>query len=286
MTMKGAEGDPASSGGLIDQWLAMPYAVALALSALIWALVLGLIWAAPCMSLRFKKEGADRVSSTLHAIVTAILGVLVQTMTAPSCSTEGSLVRAPMLVLLGYLVVDLVSMLFVDVFNGWRPVDLSAVFHHVFIITFFSLGYTHDVGVWWGSALLINEFSTPFVNFLWYLTFTEQKQKPIFLYNGIALLVVFTLCRIVFIPFSFYQLAAAGFCLSSGNEVYRWASWVMGFGYAVLMAMNLVWWQKMARGAKKKLCGSSEKDPSSDSATPIDQQLAANAGLLSETSPR
>merc|ERR1712216_174937 len=96
---------------------------------------------------------------------------------------------------------------------------------------------------------------TPCVNLLWYLTFTKQKEKPIFLYNGLTLLFLFTLCRILFIPYSFYQLASLRFCANSGNEVYRWGAWVMAFGYGILFIMNLIWWQKMVRGAMKKLCG-------------------------------
>eukprot|EP00929_Paragymnodinium_shiwhaense_P024256 TRINITY_DN14987_c0_g1_i3.p1 TRINITY_DN14987_c0_g1~~TRINITY_DN14987_c0_g1_i3.p1 ORF type:complete len:289 (+),score=11.25 TRINITY_DN14987_c0_g1_i3:76-942(+) len=261
----------------VDQWLALPYLAALAVPTFCWMSVLGLVWLAPWWSTDFKKQGADRVLSTLHATATSIMGLVAEMTMAPTCTAVGSWVRAPMLVLLGFLVADLLSVTICDVINRWRPVDWSIIFHHCFIVTFFSIGYTHDCGIWFGVTLLINELSTPFVNAHWYITFTGQKEKPIYVQNGLAMLFSFTLCRILFIPFSFYQLASVGFCRAGGNPTYVWGSWVMGTGYVVLFLMNVMWWQKMVQGAVKKLFPA--KSSSADSSNGAEQGSEVTAEM-------
>jgi len=72
--------------------------------------------------------------------------------------------------------------------------------------------------------------------------------------NGIILVGMFTVCRMLFIPYSFYQFASSqDFCFSSSNPDYSWASWMMMAGYIILMVMNTMWYVKLVSGAAKKL---------------------------------
>jgi len=119
-------------------------------------------------------------------------------------------------------------------------------------------------GVWFGGTLLINEWSTPCVNIFWHLTYTNQTASRLFMANGIALLVLFTVCRMLFIPYSFYQFSSQGFCFSSANPNYSWAAPLMMAAYAILMGMNTVWYVKLVAGAAKKLRSGQRVCPESE----------------------
>jgi len=251
---------------LLDQALAMPYAQSLSICVSFWAVLLMLIWLLPG-DRDLKRQGADRALSTVHALCTSILGVVVELCSSPACTTRGTWLGAPMLLFLGYLVVDMGSILICDVWKRWRSPDYGMMFHHVFIFSFFSIGYVTDAGVWFASTLLINELSTPFVNAFWYLQYTGQKESRAFMINGLLLLFTFTFCRMVFIPYNFYQLVSIGLCLDSSNPTYSWGAYLMCFGYMLIYLLNGVWYGKLLRGACKKLMGggsSADHDPSRD----------------------
>lgn len=229
-----------------------------------WAVVLAFIWIVPWAEAGLKEQAADRVLSTIHAVVSSAFGICALVFTQPICSTGDSWVRMPMLVFLGYLYVDLSSMLVCDVWKKWRKLDLGMIFHHVFIIVFLSAGYVYETGIWFGTILLCNEISTPCVNFHWYLIHTDRKDTHTFFVNGLALVVLFTICRMIFIPYSVYELASLDFCIYSENSSYKWAAYIIGLGYCILYAMNCVWYVSLVRGAAKKLYQLGNKASDSD----------------------
>jgi len=229
----------------------MPLFAGVVASAIVWAAVLLSFWANPWCSVEFKQQAADRFLSTIHAIVFGALGVSVEVLTEPRCVTTSSWTKLPVLVFLGYLVVDLVSMSVCDIWQRWRPIDKGMIFHHVFILVMFIAGYETDVGLWWASALGINELSTPCVNIFWYLRHTGQKDSKAFTINGLLLLVLFFLCRILYIPVNIFHFWEKGFCQASSNARYQRLAWVMFFGYVVIYALNLMWFQKLVAGALK-----------------------------------
>jgi len=240
-------------------WLSMPVGMAIGVSALAWAMVLLAFWMNPWCSIDFKKQAADRFMSTVHALVAGVLGLGVEALTDPQCTTRMTWVSAVFLMFLGYLAVDLVSMCICDVWQAWRPVDKSMILHHVFILSFFTLGYVVDVGVWFGSALLINELSTPFVNVFWYLKYIGQKESKAFKINGTVLLLTFFVFRILYIPFNFWHFQAHGLCLDSENPAYQHLSWLMLIGYVAIYLINLFWFSKLVRGALQALQKKEEK---------------------------
>ena len=88
-------------------------------------------WLSPCLSKEEKQQGADRVVSTVHAIVGGIAGTLLELLTVPACVVEDSVLAWPMCIIIVYLAVDLCSMLVCDVWQGWRKIDQGMIFHHV-----------------------------------------------------------------------------------------------------------------------------------------------------------
>merc|ERR1712176_1647129 len=120
----------------------------------------------------------------------------------------------------------------------------------------FTAGCAVDVGVWFGSALVINELSTPFLNIFWYLGHIGKKGSLAFKVNGLLLALVFFLSRIVYIPINAFQFYMLGVCLNSKNASYKWGGYLMCLGYLAIYALNAYWFLKLMRGALKSLIGS------------------------------
>jgi len=155
---------------------------------------------------------------------------------------------------MGFFVVDGISMLVVDVWKGWRPVDHLMLVHHSFILLCFGCGVFCDLAVWFCATLLVNEGSTPFLHVFWYLNITGQKDSKAFMVNGCFLVLSFFLFRMVFIPFNYYQFVQLDHC--SGREGLKgWLFWLMNPFYVFIFLLNLVWFVKLLRGAFKKLLG-------------------------------
>mmetsp|Transcript_83185 Transcript_83185/g.146951 ORF Transcript_83185/g.146951 Transcript_83185/m.146951 type:complete len:287 (+) Transcript_83185:82-942(+) len=237
----------------VNIWLEMSLVEGVAVSALVWTAVLLSFWANPWCSVEVKRQNADRVMGTIHAIVIGALGVSVEALTSPQCITNSSWTKLPVLVLLGFLLVDLVSMLVCDVWKRWRPIDKVMIFHHVLLAGLLAIGYAFGVSLWFGSALGINELSTPCVNMFWYLRDTGQKDSKAFMINGILLLALFFLCRVVYIPYNYYHFWALDSCKTSSNEEYHRLAWVINFAYVAMYSLNLMWFAKLVTGAVKTL---------------------------------
>lgn len=240
----------------------MPYLQALGVAVGGWACFLAAMWCLP-VSWEFKQQGADRVMSTVHALLTALQAGVVELCTDPECTVGHSWVKLPVIIFLGYLVVDFFSMLICDVIAGWRSLDVSMMAHHIFIFCMFTAGYTADIAMWFASTLLINEASTPFMSAMWYLTYSDMKSSKIFVINGIVFVLVFFLCRIAFIPFSFYQCATVDLCSRGSDAVtflQRSAPRILLVGYILIFLLNAMWFKKLVYGAMKKLGMVSSKE--------------------------
>ncbi|CAE8615434.1 unnamed protein product [Polarella glacialis] len=243
----------------LQTWLQMPMLQGVAVTTTFWACVLFLVWRSP-LSLAFKQQGADRMMSICHTTVSTCLGVFTEWCAVPGCSEGHSWVRGPLMIMLGYIVVDFVSMLVTDVWKGWRPVDRSMLLHHSVIICMFGVSAAYDVGVYFASSLLINEASTLNLTAMWYLTYSGRKSTKLFAINGVIFAIMFFLCRIVFIPVSFYQFTLANMCYPGdgvdGGSMLVQGPHLMVVGYIFIFLLNLVWFRKLAKGALKMFRGS------------------------------
>ncbi|KAF8455283.1 TLC domain-containing protein [Kalaharituber pfeilii] len=101
---------------------------------------------------------------------------------------------------LGYFVWDLaMSAAYFDVFGiGFLMHALSAVF-------VFSLGFRPFVN-YYGPIFVLFELSSPLLNFHWFFDKLHMTGSRYQLYNGIALISTFFLCRIVWGPIQSYRV--------------------------------------------------------------------------------
>lgn len=241
-------------GSLAEQLLLLPPPAGILAAAATWGTILLSFWAWPWWDKAFKAEACDRSVSLLHSLVAAALGLAVEYYEPPTCEVGGGVwYRGAVQITMGFLVVDGISMLVVDVWKGWRPTDHLMLLHHSLILCGLGCGVFFDMAVWFCAANLINEGSTPFTLVFWYLNHTGQKDSKLFVVNGVVLVLTFFLFRMLFIPYSYYQFVQLDRC-SGRDGLKGWLFALMTPGYACIFALNAIWFTKLVRGAAKKVC--------------------------------
>jgi len=85
--------------------------------------------------------------------------------------------------------------------------DSLTLVHHLIIVVAFTTGVATGTGTFFMGCFLLNEVSTLFLNANFFLACNPQRRNgPLYRANGVALLVSFFLCRVVFNWYMAYHL--------------------------------------------------------------------------------
>jgi hypothetical protein len=112
-------------------------------------------------------------------------------------------------------------------------------------------------------VLLVNEFSTFFLNYRQFLLVFKQQENPLYKWNSIAFFLAFFFSRIVFNTVVAVWVARA-FCLtlkSHPDGLAGLPGWKLGLGiyliglFVVINALNLVWFGGIVRHVKRNVAG-------------------------------
>jgi hypothetical protein len=251
-------------------FMPMPFGIVIAAHA--WALLLLLTWACPWLSWEFKQQHADRIMGGVHAVIATIFGLAAEFGTYAQCTVGRSWTVTAIQMTVGYMLVDLVSMTICDVWQKWRPSDPLMFAHHFYVVVFFSAGGLLDVGVWFFVIGMINEASTPLLSVLMIVKYVDSQSTwlmPI----GMSFAVMFFLCRILFLPYSYYQYASLGFC-DGGTPAQAFSAALAKPCYAFIYALNCYWFYRTILGATKALKGGKmDRIPFQDALREKEQQV-------------
>lgn len=235
-------------------YVSMPQGIAV--SVFCWGSALLAIWTCPRLSWEFKLETADRLLASAHAIAATTFGLIAELGTFAVCQVGRSWMITAIQLTVGYMIVDLLSMLILDVWKKWRKCDVLMFAHHGYIILFFTLGGYFDMGVWFLVIGMINEASTPLLSALFILKHHHPQSRWL-MPTGVAFAVMFFLSRIVFIPISYYQFAGLGFCDGFTTAQTTLSASVKPC-YAFIYALNCYWFYKTIQGAIKATKGKAD----------------------------
>lgn len=211
------------------------------------------------LPLRAKMSVNEAFLSTLHALWCCAIGFA--TLFAGDAYTEPSVCVGPspdwrrmcLLLTVGYFLHDLQIEVTAGSGKGGKP-DPSMIFHHVFITVTWALALHFDMFTWFMCTLLLNEASTPFLNLRWYLAQRKRNSGQLYVINGISLVVMFFVCRVVLIPLLAYVAYLHNFCYVPDMAGVRLAMVGMFvFNWIAHYSLNVFWFYKLARGALKTL---------------------------------
>lgn len=157
---------------------------------------------------------------------------------------------------IGYLAFDMLIMLMHRSEFEW-----FFVVHHIVSVVAFYCCSTAGVFPYIALCRLISEGSTPFLNNRWFLLTLNKKESKLYIYNGIVLIIVFALVRIVqIIPnwMIFFQLM----------NTPEWSSIELRYklvcvGSCIpLDVLNLYWFSKIINIILKVIVGGNRKEKS------------------------
>ncbi len=190
------------------------------------------------------------LSSTIHAIVVSSLTVyalsfgLMGTNRVFSKSTLGFTI---MQISLGYFVADFLVCLKDPLLRG----DLGSMIHHVAGITAIFLGlFYQGKFMFFIVYRLSSELSTPFVNLRWVYYTLGRKTSGWYLFASLGMMATFFFCRIIVVPWHWYELCTTIINPASGIVPFHLRLWtVINFG--AFDVLNGYWFWKMIQGAVK-----------------------------------
>ncbi|KAF8864660.1 DUF887-domain-containing protein [Acephala macrosclerotiorum] len=171
----------------------------------------------------------------------------------------------------GYFLFDLVVMVrYLDVFG------LGMLAHASSCLITYTLGF-RPIFNYYGCIFMLYELSTPFLNIHWFFDKLGMTGTKAQLYNGIALLVAFFCCRLVWGAYSSYNIykdvwdalhLTAAEKIGGNDEMMRFAGdrslpmWLVALymsGHVTLQALNVFWFGKMIAAVKKRFTKTEKK---------------------------
>lgn len=154
--------------------------------------------------------------------------------------------------------------------------------HHIFIGTFgfLVIVYIRGGGDCIYSFIYMMEFSTPFVSLRGILSILGLKDNRIYVFNGIAMLITFFICRIIMWPYVFhwYSLVINKPFMQSILELPKGCK----IGILILFLPQIYWFYLMLKGAIKVFFPKSKKSIIEEHATKL-QNKSKNNNLSPET---
>ena len=191
------------------------------------------------------------LSSTVHAFVSSSLCVYILwygLMGTNRIYSKLPLGFTTMQISLGYFVADSIVVLF----DAKLRSDRGSMIHHLAGIVGLSLCLFHQ-----GKAMffviyrLIAECSTPFVNLRSILSDLGEKDRTLYIYAGISMLITFLLCRIVVIPWHWYEILKTVTSVECALLIPLFFRVWLGLNYLVFDVLNVYWFYRIVKGAVK-----------------------------------
>jgi len=155
--------------------------------------------------------------------------------------------RRVLQVFLGYIWSDLMLTLYYRKrWPGW----MENIFHHLCIMATWSIFILTGCGQAVATVSHLCELTTPFVNQRWFLAEAGMKSTSTYFYNGIAMLVLWFVTRILLYSWAGLYLFK---CLPQLQTLGTPATSVVISCYMAGLTLQYFWFYKIVRGALKSL---------------------------------
>ena len=191
------------------------------------------------------------LGSTIHAIVALSLTCYLMTfglMGSNCVFSKSPLGIATMQISFGYFTGDFI----VNLLDPKLRADRGMLIHHVAGIVGIGLSlFYQGKFMFFIVYRLIAECSMPFVNLCYILADLGEKKGSLYMFTGIGMLISFVLCRIIVIPWHWYELLTTVVTEEAAVLVpYFFRVW-LGGNYLVFDILNVYWCHKIIRGTMK-----------------------------------
>lgn len=203
---------------------------------------------------------SSRVVSTIHAIVTAAMGLYTLWNFSPHIIGGD-----PALLWYGTTSYELILLsistgyFLFDFSLGFRNpglLDKKMLIHHCIALFGCITGTYTKVGLPFHCMFLINEASTPFVNN--HAMYGKNKKWPYLVPNGLAMFLSYLFCRILLNAYLTYGMVRTFFTLVPSTSPFMF--WSQTSLATILYFLNIGWFYRIAKGLVKALAGKKVQD--------------------------
>ncbi|KAL9655772.1 hypothetical protein ABK040_004999 [Willaertia magna] len=213
------------------------------------------------LSLRNKCNWSSRVICNIHAIISFILAFYtilndkIYFWELDMRHYDFFIGQFTLQYSFGYFIYETILVLIFWKDQGGLPMFL----HHCIAITGWGLLLAYRSFAFIVLVFTLTELSTPFISQRWFLEISEMKNTKLYIYNGIAIWISWTLCRVslIFImPYIIYY----------NFEHYKTIPLIITvllFCFNLLISgLNAMWYLKICKGVFKVLVGSNNRTQS------------------------
>lgn len=217
------------------------------LSPLLWSMILPANKTPPRSNVYFH----TLLGSTLHAFVVSLLTIYLMVyglMGTNRVWSKSPLGFATMQISFGYFVGDFI----VSLLDPKLRSDSGMLVHHVAGMVGIGLSlFYQGKFMFFVVYRLIAECSTPFVNLRYVLANFGQKNGSLYASVGISMLASFILCRIIVIPWHWYEYSTTIVTEEAAVVVPLFFRLWLGGNYLVFDVLNIYWCYKIVKGMIK-----------------------------------
>ena len=109
---------------------------------------------------------------------------------------------------------------------------LISFVHHFMILAIHMVGVFYRIATWYGIAFQMLEWGNIPMHLTWFMETANMKSSPIYLWNGIVLLILYILLRVFWTAFVQYLVLLANDEFPAG---FLWKSlWALSFPFTAM----------------------------------------------------
>lgn len=147
---------------------------------------------------------------------------------------------------IGYFITDLAMIFWFYPLLG----EMEYVCHHLLSLCAITYAVMTNEGQIYTYMVLISEATTPLVNLRWFLDTGGMKRSNTYLMNGVLMLILWLVARILMFVYLFYHI----FLHYDQIEEMHTFGYILVFAVpGALTIMNVMWFGKILKGLRKQL---------------------------------
>ena len=120
--------------------------------------------------------------------------------------------------------------------------------------------------MFYGSMIILTEWSTPFVNFRWFFDVCDMKGHILYAVNGIMMWITFLVFRVAWLPVMVIHILINREKNWSGH--FGSAYWILA-GTVVTHGLSTFWFYLITKGLLKHVLGSKTPEETDDTKKPV-----------------
>lgn len=158
-----------------------------------------------------KNTWTSKATSIFHAVLVTILCIPSTITDITNSHSDKDLAFGitkrrvdVMLWTISYLIYDLYMMISVNK----NQLTLEMIIHHIVCVLAYVLGIYYNIGTVFMASFIINEFTTPFLHFRWYLSRMKKRETTLAFVNNLFFAITYFIIRGLWNTYILYDIVA------------------------------------------------------------------------------